>query len=440
MPSPRRFHSPLRCVLMLALFTLTACPDPDEQGAVVDERDLGDASPDASMGEDAGRDDASQDDATVELPDQDRLDFEREDAALPDQDMAGDLGEDMTPRPTEPTFSCAGGQITGEVYADTDLSSRSRFVHGERANDQPLADHPLLLLGADDLVLMGQSCSGGTFGLDGLEDGFYVLGASPTSGRFSASSSQGNRFVEAVSEGGVDVVVFGDSIPKWGPEPWFPDRLEATLDSIVEADVRNVALPGTQTLDWLPDTLSYEDSLKPLLTEADVVIFSLGGNDLYEFATTNLDTSDLGATLTEFDRVIAEVIVNLKQIVTEIRSDNPTADIVWMLYPNYAYSTAWSALAPDAFTLSIVQNLLAQKLSEIRAELAHHEGMLIWDTFALTNPLFIDDYLIDELHLNAAGHELWARELFMMLGGVVIEGGASLDPVSERAIGLGPLP
>ncbi len=366
----------------------------------------------------------------------------------PDQDMGvmqatGEMGieddQDMsTVTPTGPAFACEGEQISGVVYMDNNLSSASRFLQRLDDEDELLVDEELVLIGTKT-TLSGRSCEDGTFGVDGLEDGFYVLAAKPREGHISASSSQGMRFAEAIQEGSLEVLVFGDSIPAFGPKPWYPTLLEETLDQFADTKVINIASPGARSVDWLPGVGGfYEDRLAPRLESADVIVFSLGGNDLYEFANSNMDLSSpekVGEALEQFDVVLAEIIVNLKLLITEIRQANPDADIVWMLYPNYATSDEWAALAPDF--IDLIANILQGKLNKIRKDLAHHEGLLMWDMLKSSAALDLDDYLSDPLHLNVAGHAWWERELFMMLGGVIIEEGVRVDAEIERDIGFG---
>lgn len=347
-------------------------------------------------------------------------------------DDGGDTEADMTP--DGPTLGCEGEAFHGEIYTDTNLSATSRYNHRRDDEDAPLEGEPIVLIGKD-VQLESQTCAGGTFGADKLPDGRYLFGLKALAGRTNASSSQAPRLLEvAQAKETVDVVVFGDSIPAWGPHPRYPAQLEEALDEVIDASVENIAKPGTRSVDWLPGSSHYQNILTPRLLGADLFVFSLGGNDLYEFANGGVDPNDPGAAIEEFDRVVDEVIANIKLLITSIRQVNPDADIVWMLYPNYATSERWAALAPDLIT--VIESLLASKLSYIRKQLAHHEGVIIWDTFSATRKLDLDDYLIDELHLNAAGHALWSKELFLTLGGVIIEEGVSIE-AAPREIGIG---
>lgn len=367
------------------------------------------------------------------------------------QDMSPDHGEndaDMSPGvldsgkddgdigpPPGPSLGCEGDAFSGEVYLDTNLSAVSRHVQRRDDEDVPIEGEPIVLIGKD-IQLESQTCAGGTFGASKLPDGPYLFGVKDLAGRQNTSSNQGGRLIEAALAGETaNVLVFGDSIPAWGPQPWYPAQLEAALKRFIDADVDNIAQPGTRSVEWLPgvSTEYYEELLTPRLANADVIVFSLGGNDLYEFATGGVDPNDPSAAIEEFDRVVDEVIGNIKLLITSIRQVNPDADIVWMLYPNYATTERWAAIAPDLIT--VIESLLASKLSYIRKQLAHHERLIMWDTYGATRKLDLDDYLVDELHLNAEGHALWTQELFLTLGGVIIDQGVHIE-LEPREIGL----
>lgn len=372
---------------------------------------------------------ASNDMASME----DEPDMEVEEDASSDMSLGQDADMDVTP--AGPTLGCEGDAFFGEVYTDTNLSATSRHAQRRDDDDVPLENESIVLIGKD-FQLESQTCAGGVFGASQLPDGTYLFGVKDLQGRLNTSSTQSSRLIEvALASETANVLVFGDSIPAWGPKPWYPAQLEVALDSVIDADVDNIAQPGTRSVDWLPGVPSenYEKVLSPKLMSADVIVFSLGGNDLYEFANGGVNPNDPAAAIEEFDRVVDEVIANIKLLITAIRTANPDADIVWMLYPNYATTERWAALAPDIIT--VIENLLAGKLSYIRKQLAHHERLIMWDTFSATRKLDLDDYLVDELHLNAAGHALWTQELFLTLGGVIIEQGVSFEE-GPREIGL----
>ena len=290
----------------------------------------------------------------------------------------------------------------------------------------------------------------GTFCFDGLADGTYVLDAMPATGSWSVSSaSQGTRLPRAIGEGQIDLVVFGDSIPvtydtdslpEADPDAssvLFPALLQQKLEKLVPNDQvtsRNIAISGSNSSQWLPGSVNYNTKLKPLLAQADVVVFTLGGNDLLEFyQTLGVVTQDqLSNVLARFDAEVARIRANIKLLVDGIRGDNPNVDIVWQLYPNYATSDTWKVLIEQSAPglAQLVATTLGSKLSGIRTDLAHYNGLMIWDMFEATAGEDISGLLADFLHANPRGHERYARELFYVLGGVEVRGGQVV--VEER--------
>ena len=166
------------------------------------------------------------------------------------QDMSPDHGEndaDMSPGvldsgkddgdigpPPGPSLGCEGDAFSGEVYLDTNLSAVSRHVQRRDDEDVPIEGEPIVLIGKD-IQLESQTCAGGTFGASKLPDGPYLFGVKDLAGRQNTSSNQGGRLIEAALAGETaNVLVFGDSIPAWGPQPWYPAQLEAALKRFID--------------------------------------------------------------------------------------------------------------------------------------------------------------------------------------------------------------
>ena len=347
-----------------------------------------------------------------------------------------DMGEQAAPAEMGRPPACGeAAALGGRLYLDTDASSLSLYEQEVGPEDEALEGLAVRLLG-EDTSWRTSSCEDGSFGFALPPDGAYVLEPQREADWLSTSSSHGERFVEAIEARDLEVVVFGDSVPAYGPQPWFPERFAALSSTLAEVTLHNIAEPGTRSDEWLPGTRLHDQVLLPQVAEADVIVFSLGGNDLYQLAAGGVDTSDVNALIDEFDATVETTKDNIRTILTELRLANPGADIIWLLYPNYATSQEWATLAGDY--ISLVDRILRRTLAEIRREMAHHERFLLWDMYAAIGQpdRDLDDYLSDPLHLNAAGHELWARELFQLLGGVIVESGAPAH--SPRLMGFAP--
>lgn len=342
-----------------------------------------------------------------------------------EQDMGGEDPEDMSPE--EVVARSCEGDVHGAVYLDDDLDARSFYSQGpEDGEDTPLVDHEVSLISKTEVRTI-LSCEQGNYGFSDIEDGHYLIEARREQDWFVSSSSQGLRFAEAVREGSVKVLVFGDSVPAYGPKPWFPERFKGIVNNLAEVELQNVAVPGSTSLQWLPGANFYKSRLAGNIKDVDLIVFSLGGNDLYEFASTDLNAGgDVSELQAKFEVEIEKVKVNILQIITALREANPDADIVWMLYPNYARSEQWKEIAGDF--IDIVETLLRRTLIGIRKDISHHERFLMWDIFAATSDVDLTSMLIDPLHLNDKGHEFYAQELFKLLGGVVVTDGSPSAP------------
>lgn len=328
---------------------------------------------------------------------------------------------DPEPDPTPQVLEhCAGDSdegFAGTLYVDKDISSTTMYSQVINEGDTPLEGALVKLLRKDEEQLR-RSCADGSFRFQEATPGWHMLEVADPAPKLVTSSNQTRRLPYAVRNGAVKIVTFGDSIPAYGPQPWFPQRLGTKLKEVVDdVNVENIAVPGTTTVEWLPGTLNYQNLLSKF-EGADVIVFSLGGNDLYAFAGRDLSNTPVDVLLKDFEAAIEGIKSNLKNIVTELRKSNPTADIVWLLYPNYARSTEWKMLAGSS--VKLVERILQRTLGEIREDMAHHEGLMIWDMYGGTQDVDLDTILIDPLHLNETGHELYANALMETLGGVLI--------------------
>lgn len=407
----QRLDSPLLVLLLLsgaAILTAAGCTPDDEQ------------EPDDEVvivGFDEDNGDGSQDAADMPV--------------VNGPDMSLELDMKMDEPPSQ---ICDGsGMVNGAVYFDEDNSSKSYYFQKIGDDDTALAERSVNLIGADGVVST-TTCADGAFGFGELADGSYILEPIADEGWITTSGSMGQRFAEAAREGELKVVVFGDSIPAYGPKPWWPSRFADMTSKFAETDLVNVAVPGSRSFEWLPGTGYYNNRLATELGGADLIVFSLGGNDLYELANMDFNSIGIDKALPLFEETVDNIIANLKTIITQIRVVNPDADIVWLLYPNYATTDQWRMVAGDL--VDAIQPILKKELIAIRRRLAHYEGLMIWDIYAATRDVDIDMFLIDPLHLNNLGHDFYARELFKMLGGVVVEQG-DVNVSDDRLVGFG---
>jgi lysophospholipase L1-like esterase len=209
--------------------------------------------------------------------------------------------------------------------------------------------------------------------------------------------------------GGDRIVFIGDSLAVEAP-PNYPELLPAALgDRAPGVETVNLAEPGTTAADWKPGSALFEQRLDPELGRADVIVVSLGGNDL-EAGIGGVDgidaLSQAGDRATAAFDAIDRFGRQLRRIHAEIRERAPDAGIVYVGYPDYADATAWQQGAGAGGTLALELGLDA-----LFAAAKAAEPDLAIDMRAATERAGVDSLLADSEHLGPAGHELYARRL-----------------------------
>lgn len=351
-------------------------------------------------------------------------------------DMEGEDVQEVTyPCPEEGELSPA--TFSGLVYVDGDATSDTDYdqlMHPPQ--DSPFPGITLHLLSADETI-ESLTCDSGLGYFDGLAEGTYLVHPDVPQGWTCTSSNCPRRFPQAVAAGHAKVVTFGDSIPVYGPTPYFPTRFATTASALADIENVNVAVPGAMTYDWLPGGNWYQNRLVPELPDADVVVISLGGNDLYNFVDIggSISMDDALEMAAQFSGFVQEILARLETIVDAIREVAPTADIVYILYPNYATTDYWAGYAGDYLTL--VDLALQGAINDIREELSARGDLLLMDMYLATDGMDLDLLLSDPLHLSEEGTIVWGRELFRLLGGFTV--GTPLEGL-HREWAMAPMP
>lgn len=299
----------------------------------------------------------------------------------------------------------------GTIYVDADNRANSEYDHPIETYRAD-AEITSIALVTTEKRFDGQSCPDGTFR---IAEGFAPFVVNLETPETVTSRNAGRFITDAVESEDMRIVVFGDSIPVFGPTPYFPNILRTKLQPWTDVDLENIAVSGSTSDEWIPGSVHFESRLRAQLGEADLIVFSLGGNDLQDFAY-GLDPNNVTEEIGKIPAVVDQIILNLGLIIDEVRALNPDADIVWLLYPNYARSTAWAEILTPQYA-SIGITFLESTLKDVRKRMAEKD-ILILDMLGATAETDLDTLLIDPLHLNADGHQFWANELFKLLGGV----------------------
>lgn len=377
--------------------------------------------------------DAIEDTSPDNLPPPDAVDLQ-EDAET--SDVEEDL-PDVTPPPCPELQDLEGITFSGTIYYDSDGSSDS-FYHQTIAPafDSPLEGIQVELRLPDGTTLYRNTCSNGAFSFGNLTSDSALSYVVPPEAMWPSTADNPYRFHQALLDGEITIVTLGDSIPSFGAQPFFPDRLEDLLSPFMLVHNINIAVPGTSTDDWKPGSNLLENEALPLVPEADLVIISLGGNDLnywvaYDGELTPEEALELAS---DFPVVMEKVRTNLDATIQAIQAVNPLVDIAYIIYPNYADSSYWKEMAGSY--ISLVKVALANELGKTRKYFSR-PGITIVDMLGATSLIDLDQCLSDPLHLNENGTHVWARHIFQALGGVILA-----DPSlgTTRNTGFAPTP
>lgn len=321
--------------------------------------------------------------------------------------------------------------VHGMLYADSAPLATSVYA-------AEIGDEDALETGITVGILPGDAvvatCDDGGFSFNGLEDGPYVVDLSELGDRPCTTRNCPQRFPAAIREGKVRLTTFGDSVPKVGSSTLFPKHLETLLNGVVETTSVNVAVPGSKTVDWLPGTYNFVNELAPTLANTDVLIASIGGNDVTQYASDVLASGNIGEALNGgVNTKLVEIMGNVLTIFEEVKAINPDIDVVYCLYPNYANSDQWgSFLGGIEGVAGLVATLIVDALEQIRDEMPVEKGLVLVDMYGALEGQDLTDILYDELHFNDVGHVIYAEEIFRALGGVIVENGSA----PEVTVGL----
>jgi lysophospholipase L1-like esterase len=319
---------------------------------------------------------------------------------------------------TDPAPGCTPeGTARGRLYLDENASDQSLYAGGFEAGvDTPVAGATVRLAsgaGFTETV----TCDDGRYGFPDLDDGIYVLLPEPVADGCSLRNCP-RRLPAALEEGALNLLTIGDSVPVEGHPVTFPRRVADLFSAVVEVGNGNVAVSGSVSSEWLPGQPYFESRLRPALDQADVVVISLGGNDVLRFIST-VDFTDLTAALAGANATVDQIVANVRAIAGEIRQVEPDIDVVFCLYVDYSLATNTSPWSSTAF---LPAGVVTSLLERARDQITPDDDFVLVDLLEVSQdlPMPLDDYLVDSLHFNDAGHTLYAYEVFRALGGVIV--------------------
>jgi lysophospholipase L1-like esterase len=133
----------------------------------------------------------------------------------------------------------------------------------------------------------------------------------------------------------INIVALGDSLTKGtgdrtgvGYVGYLKEKLAKASDEPVYI-LNNLGVNGYKT-DQLLDDLNNKPSVAETLKRADIIVFTIGGNDLFKYVREELDILNAEIDAEDLYKSIPEPAERLKQILKRLDEINPTATIVYM--------------------------------------------------------------------------------------------------------------
>lgn len=209
------------------------------------------------------------------------------------------------------------------------------------------------------------------------------------------SSQSASEFAQKLSEkdGPLKVLILGDSIAKGtgdeqgkGFSGYLSDELKkSTLKDII---VKNEGIDGLTSKGLLEQLQSKR--LNPAITDADLILVSIGGNDLLKSLPSTLLGQD-----DSFQKQFTSYIDNLKQSLKLLRTTNPNSTMILLgLYNPY-----------EILTSAANQHLL-DELNDQSRQLIESEGNALYiptyDLIKYNSARYISK---DSLHPSSLGYQ-----------------------------------
>jgi lysophospholipase L1-like esterase len=204
------------------------------------------------------------------------------------------------------------------------------------------------------------------------------------------------RKLTVVSAGDSLTLGVGDSTNEGGYLPFLETMLEKEK-GIKEVDFKNYGVKGNRTTQLLKRLK--EPEIKDAVQKADLIILTIGGNDIMKVVKDNIENLQLSTFTTEKE----SYQTHLTQIIETIIQENPHASIV--LVGLYNPFSKWFSDIKELDEIVADWNMAGQEVTENYSKTYF---VSIEDIFLNTNEnlLFTDNF-----HPNDKGYELIAERL-----------------------------
>ena len=234
----------------------------------------------------------------------------------------------------------------------------------------------------------------------------------PTTETAAGNGQGGGSEQEPLLADGTRVLLIGDSLATVSP-PTYADLLPeaAAEEGARDVTTSNLAEPSTTTADWLPGTPLFEERLRPALAGADLVLVSVGGNDLQE-ALGGSDVIGAGAGALESADAAYNAVDrsgrNLRRTFAAIREENPNVAIAYVGYPDYSSASILRGALGFSGSLALGAGLGALRDA---AEDAGPDALVDMTTATDEREGGVDQLLADIEYLSPAGHRFYAERI-----------------------------
>ncbi|MCC3357101.1 GDSL-type esterase/lipase family protein [Bacillus sp. REN16] len=243
-------------------------------------------------------------------------------------------------------------------------------------------------------MLLMSGCSGGTPVTTGIATSNHNTGLTP---KREIPDDFIPRELHIASIGDSLTKGVGDETKQGG----YTSLLEGKL--LGEKDVKSVTLEnfgvkGHKTSDLLK-RLQNED-VQEGIAGADIIIITIGGNDIMKIVKENL----FDLSLNVFQKEQEKYEVRLRKVLENIRNNNSDAEIVLVgLYNPFGWF----------IDLSTEINTIVDNWNEgsknILSEFDHTKFVEVDDVFSQTSDNLLSE---DEFHPNAKGYEIMSKRIF----------------------------
>ena len=314
------------------------------------------------------------------------------------------------------------GNIGGLVYLDFDQSAESHLCQGLSLGDRVLSGVQIEL-NDGTTTQVKQTGIFGTYSFWNLPEGIYFVRPVLPNGYADTSKNVPERVPEAIDEGHITILAIGDSLGKVGSQKPYPNWLEEHFSSLCDVTLYNEHAPGSRSWEWMPGDPKayYENRVLPYAQDVDLIVITVGGNDadiyVEGMSWENYDIPQIVRNFFNDPHYVTEIFPRVRQLMDDLHAAAPQADIVYMIYPNYANSN-WVAPPLGSFA-DFFHSLLGWLLENQRGDFKDFDYLTIADQYEYWNGIALDPYLHDAIHFNDLGAEELARVMFHALGGVI---------------------